>query len=376
MTEFIRDELTEDGQSVTRDDVIAEPKGHGDAAPDLGSTRPTSARRHPLSAVSQGRTQHDPCRRRDNFYSDRNRSWGVEVLPPRQLPRQERGSLARHQHPVPPDPGRQRGIMSDTDLRDIEALDARKSDGIAVVTGASRGIGAAIASRLGAEGYTVAVHYRQDSAAAADVVEKITAAGGTAFSFAADLAEPDTGTAFWASYDAAAGALRDAPVQVLVNNAAIIVNAAIEDTAAEDFIRQQHVNSTAPFLIIKAALPRLADGGRVVNVSSGATRVPIPGIIGYTMTKGALEALTLPLAQHLGPRGITVNAVRPGTTDTDMNADWLRGNSEAAANLVAQRALRRMGGPADVGDVVALLASHDARWITGQIIDATGGERL
>ncbi|MFI6876337.1 SDR family oxidoreductase [Streptomyces sp. NPDC050400] len=266
--------------------------------------------------------------------------------------------------------------MSDTDLHDVELLNARKPDGIAVVTGASRGIGAAIASRLGADGYTVAVHYRQDAAAAADVVGKITAAGGTAFSFAADLAEPDTGTAFWASYDAAAGELRDAPVQVLVNNAAIIVNGVIEETTAEDFIRQQQINTTAPFLIIQAALPRLADGARVVNVSSGATRVPIPGIIGYTMTKGALEALTLPLAQHLGPRGITVNAVRPGTTDTDMNADWLRGNSEAITNLVAQRALRRMGSPTDVADVVALLASHDARWITGQTIDATGGERL
>ncbi|MCL2554095.1 MAG: SDR family oxidoreductase [Actinomycetia bacterium] len=266
--------------------------------------------------------------------------------------------------------------MSDTDLRDTGALDASTSDGIAVVTGASRGIGAAIATRLGADGYTVAVHYGRDSAAAADVVGKITAAGGTAFSFAADLAEPDTGTAFWAAYDEAAGALRDAPVRVLVNNAGIVVNAVIEETATEDFIRQQQINATAPFLIIQAALPRLADGGRVVNVSSGATRVPIPGIIGYTMTKGALEALTLPLAQHLGPRGITVNAIRPGTTDTDMNADWLRGNPEAAAGVVAQRALRRMGGTADVGDVVALLASDDARWITGQIIDATGGERL
>jgi NAD(P)-dependent dehydrogenase (short-subunit alcohol dehydrogenase family) len=266
--------------------------------------------------------------------------------------------------------------MSDTDLRDIEALDARKPDGIAVVTGGSRGIGAAIAGRLGAEGYTVAVHYRQDEAAAADVVGKIVAAGGAAFSFAADLAEPDSGTAFWAAYDAAAGELRDAPVRILVNNAGIVVDGVIEETSAEDVNRLLQINATAPFLIIKEALPRLADGGRVVNVSSGAARLPMPGIIGYTMSKGALEALTGPLAQHLGPRGITVNAIRPGTTDTDMNAHWLRGNSEAIAGRVAARALRRMGDPTDVGDVVVLLASHDARWITGQIIDATGGVRL
>jgi len=255
--------------------------------------------------------------------------------------------------------------MSNTDLHDI-----------AVVTGASRGIGAAIASRLGADGYTVAVHYRQDSAAAADVVAKITAAGGTAFSFAADLAEPDTGTAFWAAYDAAAGALGDAPVRVLVNNAGICLHGMIEDFAAEDFILHQQVNATAPFLIIKAALPRLADGGRIVNISSGATRVALPDLIGYTMTKGAVEALTLPLAQHLGPRGITVNAVAAAAIDTDMNASWLRGNSEVIAAIAAQTALGRISEPADVADVVGLLASRDARWITGQIIDATGGTRL
>jgi 3-oxoacyl-[acyl-carrier protein] reductase len=266
-------------------------------------------------------------------------------------------------------------IMSDTDLRS-EELDTDEVGRIAVVTGASRGIGAAIALRLAADGYTVAVHYGQDSAAAAGVVEKITANGGTAFSFAADLTAPDTGTVFWAAYDAAAGSLRGAPVQVLVNNAGVTLRGTIEDFSAEDFNRQQQINATAPFLIIQAALPRLADGGRIVNVSSGATRVALPEIIGYTMTKGALDALTLPLAQHLGPRGITVNAVVPATTDTDMNASWLRGNPELIAAIAAQNALGRLGEPDDVADVVALLASRDARWITGQLIDATGGFRL
>jgi 3-oxoacyl-[acyl-carrier protein] reductase len=224
-------------------------------------------------------------------------------------------------------------------------------------------------------GRTVAVHYRQDSDAAG-VVEKITASSGRAFSFAAALAAPDTGTAFWAAYDAAAGPLRDAPVRMLVNNAGISLRGTIEEFSAEDFARQQQVNDTAPFLIIQAGLPRLADGGRIVNVSSGATRVAIPDIIGYTMTKGTLDALTLPLAQHLSPRGITVNAVVPATIDTDMNASWLRGNSDLIADLGAQNALGRIGEPEDVADVVGLLASHDARWITGQLVDATGGFRL
>jgi 3-oxoacyl-[acyl-carrier protein] reductase len=247
---------------------------------------------------------------------------------------------------------------------------------VAVVTGASRGIGAAIAHRLAADGFAVAVHYRRSDTAAALIVEKIAAAGGTAFSFAADLTAPDIGTAFWDAYDAAAGEHRHTPVQVLVNNAGVTLRGIIDDFSADDFLVQQQINTTAPFLITQAALPRVADGGRIVNISSGVTRIALPDVIGYAMTKGAIEAFTRTLAQHLGPRRITVNAVAPGVIDTDMNASWLRDNPGAIAATSAQIALGRIGGPDDVADVVGFLASSDARYITGQVLDATGGSRL
>lgn len=247
---------------------------------------------------------------------------------------------------------------------------------IAVVTGASRGIGAAIAQRLAADGFVVAVHYRQDSDAAAAVVDKITSEGGRAFALSADLADPGIGTAFWSAYDAAAGPDGDLPIHTLVSNAGVTLRGHIESFPADQFALQQQINATAPFLITQAALPRLVDGGRIINVSSVVTRVAFPDIIGYAMTKGAIDALTLNLAQHLGPRNITVNAVAPGLVDTDMNAGWLRGNPEAIAGAAQLIALGRVAAPEDVADVVAFLASDDARFVTGQVIDASGGARL
>ena len=247
---------------------------------------------------------------------------------------------------------------------------------VAVVTGASRGIGAAVARRLAADGLTVAVHYRQDSDAAAATVETIAAGGGRAFAFAADLADPDIASTFWSAFDAAAGADHAGPVRALVNNAGITLRGHIEDFPAEQFVLQQRVNATAPFLITQAALPRLAEGSRIVNVSSVVTRSAFPDIIGYAMTKGAIDAFTLNLAQHLGPRGITVNAVAPGLVDTDMNAAWLRGNPEAAAGAAQQIALGRVADPEDIADVVAFLVSDDARFVTGQTLDVSGGARL
>jgi NAD(P)-dependent dehydrogenase (short-subunit alcohol dehydrogenase family) len=251
-------------------------------------------------------------------------------------------------------------------------------DHIAVVTGASRGIGAAISTRLAAAGLTVAVHYGRDEDAAASVVASIEATGGKAFPFRADLAADTAAQDFWASFDkAAAGAgVLDQPVQVLVNNAGVTLRGPIEEFSREDFLTQQAVNVNAPYFIVKEGLSRIPDGGRIVNISSGVTRIAFPEIIGYALTKGAIEAFTLTLAKHLGPREITVNSVAPGVVDTDINAGWLRGNDEAQAGVAASSALGRVGQPDDIAAIVAFLASDEARWVTGQKIDATGGTNL
>ncbi|NUT47696.1 MAG: SDR family oxidoreductase [Saccharothrix sp.] len=232
----------------------------------------------------------------------------------------------------------------------------------ALVTGASRGIGRAIALRLAADGMRVVVHYAQDSSAAEEVV---ASAGRGAFAVRASLPS---------ELDALVAALP--PLDVLVNNAAVGLPAAIEDVTPEAFDAVFAVNVRAPFFLVQRALPLLRDGGRIVNISSGATRIAMPVGIAYSMTKGALDTFTRTLAHHLGPRGITVNTVAPGVVDTDQNASWLRGNPEAEAAMAARSALGRIGYADDIADVVSFVASEKARWMTGAWLDATGGAHL
>ncbi|MEU6720338.1 SDR family oxidoreductase [Nonomuraea sp. NPDC046802] len=241
----------------------------------------------------------------------------------------------------------------------------------ALVTGASRGIGRAIAIRLAGEGARVAVHYGSNHEAAENTVAAIEAAGGHAFAVQAQLGAPGDAEVLWAGFDAHADAL-----DILINNAGVLGDQSeIDGVTRMGFERLFAVNTAAPFFITQQALPRLRDGGRIITVGTMLTRGPaMPSAVGYAMSKAALDVLTTALAKQLGPRGITVNLVAPGVIDTDMHQGRLVG--QALAWLSAQTPLGRLGTPQDVADTVAFLASDDSRYITGHRLDVSGGTSM
>jgi 3-oxoacyl-[acyl-carrier protein] reductase len=239
----------------------------------------------------------------------------------------------------------------------------------ALVTGASRGIGAAIAERLAADGALVAVHYGRNDAAATATVAKIERNGGRAFPVRAELGIAGDVDTLFAGLERGLGGR---PLDILVNNAAIMsYQATVENATLEDFERVLAVNVRAPLFITQRALRVMPDGGRIINVSSGVTWFAIPEIV-YAMTKGALNVMTRSLALTQGHRGITVNTVSPGITATDMNG-WLTENQEAQKKVAAMTALGRHGQPADIADAVAFFASNDGRWVSGQTLEVNGG---
>ncbi|MFF3980833.1 SDR family oxidoreductase [Streptomyces sp. NPDC001828] len=239
----------------------------------------------------------------------------------------------------------------------------------ALVTGGSRGIGRAIAERLGRDGARVAVHYGTNEAAAKETVGAIEAAGGSAFAVGQELGVPGDAAALWEAFDRQADG-----VDILVNNAGIGQPLPFGEVTEEAYDRIFGVNAKAPFFVAQLGLARLRDNGRIVNISSGLSRAAMmPDQITYAMTKGSLDVLTRYLSKVVGARGITVNAVAPGIIDTDINAHWLRADEEARAQAAAYSVFGRVGEGSDIADVVAFLASDDGRWITGQWLDATGG---
>ena len=247
----------------------------------------------------------------------------------------------------------------------------------ALVTGGGRGVGQGIAARLAADGVLVAVHYGSDAESAAKVVAGINETGGRAFAFGAELGEPDAARTLWERFDAGLAEIGAEPgVDIIVNNAGVASSSDLAGTTPEEFDRIFAVNVKAPFFVLQQGLGRLRDNGRVINISSGATRIAAPPMVTYSMTKGALNTLTFTLAKQLGERGITVNAVAPGIVDVDSNAVWLRNDPEQLAFWGSFSPFNRVAQPADIADIVAFLASHDGRWVTGQCLDATGGAHL
>jgi NAD(P)-dependent dehydrogenase (short-subunit alcohol dehydrogenase family) len=228
------------------------------------------------------------------------------------------------------------------------------SDRVVIVTGGSRGIGRAIAERLAQDGAVVGVTYARDETAASETVENIRKNGGRAFALRAGLGERGDAARLWAAFDAAG----------------------TEHVPEDAFDKVFAVNVRAPFFVTQQGLPRLRDGGRIINISSSVARLATPGMIAYGATKGALDNFSLALAKELGPRGVTVNSVAPGTVLTDASAATLLGDPHAEAQAASLAAFGRIGRPEDMADIVAFLASDDARWITGQVIDATGGMAL
>ncbi len=240
---------------------------------------------------------------------------------------------------------------------------------VALVTGASKGIGAAIAKHLGAAGASVVVNYSSSRTAADRVVNEITSAGGKTIAVQADVSKPDDVVRLLAETKAAYGKL-----DVLVNNAGVYEFGALEEITVDHFQRQFGLNVLGLLLTTKEAVALFpAEGGRVINISSAITRLNPPHTAVYTATKGAVDSISRVLAKELGPRKIRVNAINPGLVETEGTHTASIIGSDMAEGVIAQTPLGRIGQPDDIAKAVVFIASDEGSWITGEVINVSGG---
>ncbi len=239
-------------------------------------------------------------------------------------------------------------------------------DKVAIITGASRGIGAEIAKAIAQAGASVIINYTNNRSAADLIVSEIKNLGGNAISVRADVSDS---VEVKALFDAAI--THFGKIDILINNAGTAIFKAIQDTLDEELDRIFAINVKGTFYCLRESATRLSNGGRVINISSSVTRLILPTYGAYAATKGAVEQLTRVFAKEVGSRGITVNSISPGPTNTEL---FLEGKSEETIQrLAAMSALGRIGETEDIAKVVLFLASEEAAWVTGQNIGVNGG---
>jgi len=239
-------------------------------------------------------------------------------------------------------------------------------DKVAIITGASRGIGAEIAKAIAQAGASVIINYANNRSAADLIVSEIKKLGGNAIPVRADVSNS---VEVKALFDAAI--THFGKIDILINNAGTAIFKAIQDTSEEELDRIFAINVKGTFYCLREAATRLSNGGRIINMSSSVTRLILPTYGAYAATKGAVEQLTRVFAREMGSRGITVNSISPGPTNTEL---FLEGKSEETIQrLAAMSALGRIGETEDIAKIVLFLASEEAAWVTGQNIGVNGG---
>jgi len=245
---------------------------------------------------------------------------------------------------------------------------------IALVTGGSRGLGKNMALAIAAKGLDVIITYNSQKGEADAVVSEIESLGQKAAALQLNVADAAGFDAFYGEVSKVLAATFGAQkIDYLINNAGIGVHASFEETTVEQFDTLVDIHFKAPFFLTQKALPVINNGGGIVNISSGLARFATPGYAAYAAMKGGMEVLTRYQAKELGAKGIRSNIVAPGAIETDFGGGVVRDNEQVNKGIASQTALGRVGLPDDIGGVVAFLCTDDARWITAQRIEVSGG---
>jgi NAD(P)-dependent dehydrogenase (short-subunit alcohol dehydrogenase family) len=267
-------------------------------------------------------------------------------------------------------------VHADTDKKEIKNFIERSTEmirKIAIITGGSRGLGANAALKLAARGADLIITYKQESSAAEAVVARAAELGAKAVALQLDAGTTAGIPAFTKQVQNTLEQWGTRQFDILINNAGMGITADFSNVTEEQFDALMNVHLKGVFFLTQALVPLMADGGRILNVSSGLTRFALPGYSVYASMKGAIEVLTRYLAKELGPRRISVNVLAPGAIETDFGGGVVRDNQQVNSFIASQTALGRVGLPDDIGDVIASLVSDDCRWVNAQRIEASGG---